>query len=352
MCAGDPGGWCACPCGVVAPIMLQYGSVTEGAAGSPRVFALPMRPTSSSSGRSRFSPHSFLAGSIAGASGMLIGHPLDTIKTYAQVGRELPVSLRSLFRGVGLQMVMAGSVQAANLGIYENVRRRLEVDPGHQLWPHAVAGTIGGLCIAPVTIPLGRVKVQQQLYGDTFAVTARSIRSTHSLYAGATMMSLFESSRGLYMLCYCILKEQLSQRRPSEALPLWARTLAGAGANMITWGVMYPVTVVGTVQQAEAAATGHSANALTCVRRLCAEEGIGRLYRGYTLTIVRAGPVSAARTYGASQCACLARQCKHIHHPLHVTDGVVLLSRVWHLQVAGVVLPCFEVVLPWLERHL
>ena len=45
-------------------------------------------------------------------------------------------------------------------------------------------------------------------------------------------------------------------------------------------------------------------------KTLVAADGWGRLYRGYVLTIVRAGPV------------------------------------------AGIILPCFEVVLPWLERRL
>ena len=132
---------------------------------------------------SRFSPHPFLAGSIAGACGTLVGHPLDTLKTFAQAGHGLPPSLRSLYRGVGLPVTTAGTIQAVNLGIYENVRRCIAPAKSTEIWPHAVAGTTAGLCITPATIPLSRVKVQQQLTGQTFLRTAQSIQSLRSLYA-------------------------------------------------------------------------------------------------------------------------------------------------------------------------
>ena len=124
--------------------------------------------------RATISLHSFLAGSIAGAVGTLVGHPLDTLKVHAQAGRRSPSSLRCLFRGVGTPLIGAGALQAANLGVYENVRRRLSADRPPLLC-HAAAGSVAGLCISPVTTLLSRVKVQQQLTGQSFVATARSL---------------------------------------------------------------------------------------------------------------------------------------------------------------------------------
>ena len=66
---------------------------------------------------------------------------------------------------------------------------------------------------------------------------------------------------------------------------------------------------VGGGGHAEAAGAA-SEGVVGCARRLVREGGVGRLYRGYGYTLVRAGPV------------------------------------------AGILLPCFEVVLPWLEQRL
>lgn len=212
-----------------------------------------------------------------------------------------------------LPVATNGGVQAINLGMYENVRRRLAPEPS-PLWSHFVAGTVGGLCIAPLTTPLSRIKVQQQLSGASFVATARSIGSVQSLYAGVGATTLFEGSRGFYMIAYSLLKRALtSETHGVEASgtppspPLWVRTVAGAGANVLTWGVMYPVDTIRNVQQAAGAAGGACDSMWTSARKLVAQGGWQRLYRGYALTLVRAGPV------------------------------------------AGITLPCFEVVLPWLE---
>jgi len=69
---------------------------------------------------------------------------------------------------------------------------------------------------------------------------------------------------------------------------------------MITWGTMYPVDVIRSVQQSEgvagkspfAAALVRPRGLIACARELIAEGGIRRLYRGYGFTILRAGPVA------------------------------------------------------------
>ena len=265
--------------------------------------------------RRSWSSHSFVAGSIAGASGTLVGHPLDTLKVLAQTGSGRAPSIASLFRGAATPVLTAGAVNSINLGIYENARRALCPEPAEAapLWTHAVAGMAGGLVITVATAPLSRVKVHQQLTGQGFVATVRSIDSLRSLYTGVGMTALMESSRGFYMVVYSLFKRELAPKGHERGeLPLWVRTLAGASANVVSWGVMYPIDVVRNVQQARAAVEPGKvpADALTCARNLLSQGGVGRLYNGYTWTMLRAGPV------------------------------------------AGILMPCFEVVLPWLEARL
>ena len=76
---------------------------------------------------------------------------------------------------------------------------------------------------------------------------------------------------------------------------------------------MYPVDVVRSVQMAQSTqsaaggATHDAGGALSCALALVREGGVVRLYRGFLATMLRAGPV------------------------------------------AGIILPCFELILPWLE---
>ena len=283
---------------------------------------------------SSFSPLSFAAGSIAGAIGQLIGHPLDTLKVFAQTNaRPEALSLRVLYRGAAMPIATAGAVQALNLGLFENARRcisraRPEAGP---LLRDGLAGSIAGLSITAFTCPLSRIKVLQQTAGTSTLATVRAAAASGTLYAGFGPTVAFEASRGLYMASYTWLKQALGSADGSGTVvtgsrgaddgshvPLWVRSCAGAGANLICWGVMYPVDLVRCTLQAVPATapatampesdTRVVAGTIECARRLHAEGGVLRFYRGFWPTMLRAGPV------------------------------------------AGVILPAFELTLAWLER--
>ena len=67
---------------------------------------------------------SFCAGSFAGATGVLIGHPLDTLKVRTQTGTVGTTSglasLRGLYSGMMLPLATTGLFNALNLGLYQN----------------------------------------------------------------------------------------------------------------------------------------------------------------------------------------------------------------------------------------
>ena len=284
---------------------------------------------------SSFSPLSFAAGSIAGAIGQLIGHPLDTLKVFAQTNaRPEALSLRVLYRGAAMPIATAGAVQALNLGLFENARRcisraRPEAGP---LLRDGLAGSIAGLSITAFTCPLSRIKVLQQTAGTSALATVRAAAASGTLYVGFGPTVAFEASRGLYMASYTWLKHALGSANGSGTVdtgsrgaddgshvPLWVRSCAGAGANLICWGVMYPVDLVRCTLQAVPATapatampesdTRVVAGTIECARRLHAEGGVLRFYRGFWPTMLRAGPV------------------------------------------AGVILPAFELTLASLERY-
>jgi hypothetical protein len=337
---------------------------------------------------SSFTPLSFAAGSIAGAIGQLIGHPLDTLKVFAQTNaRPEALSLRVLYRGAAMPIATSGAVQALNLGIFENARRwisRARPDAG-PLLRDGLAGSIAGLSISAFTCPLSRIKVLQQTAGTGTLATVRAAAASGTLYAGFGPTVAFEASRGLYMASYTWLKHALhasahagasdgahddarqsytwlkhafgsaggsgavagSREADGSLVPLWVRSCADAGANLICWGVMYPVDLVRCTLQAVPASMPAMApatapatapttapttalttalttapatampesgrrvvvGALECARRLHAEGGVRRFYRGFWPTMLRAGPV------------------------------------------AGAIMPTFELTLAWLERH-
>ena len=109
-------------------------------------------------------------------------------------------------------------------------------------------------------------------------------------------MLLFEAN-GLYMMAYVHIKRLLSGKdgelNGELKLSLWARVVAGASANVVAWAVLFPLDTVRSVQQSGPPGSHHRPTGLLCsVRRLVAEGGWRRLYRGYSFTLLRAGPVA------------------------------------------------------------
>ena len=237
---------------------------------------------------------SFAAGCIAGAAGQLVGHPLDTIKVFAQTGMSTHggLSFRALFRGLSGPVVSAGGVQAVRLGLYETFRRCWS--PCEASMPLPVVGlssASAGLVISFLVCPMHRVKVAQQLYGGGLYATARQLRREGSLYRGLPTVVLFEAN-GLYMMAYVQMKRVLGCREGE--LALWARVVAGASANVLAWAVLFPLDTIRSVQQSGPPGSHHRPpSGLFCsARRLVAEGGWRRLYRGYGFTLLRAGPVA------------------------------------------------------------
>ena len=289
-----------------------------------------------------FSQLSFVAGLISGAAGQAVGHPLDTLKVHAQAASTENLRFTSLWRGAAVPIATTGAIQSFALGIFENTRRAL--------WPNeaptplpvlAASGSICGLSASLITCPLSRVKVLQQLTGASFVQAAHTAVAHGSLYRAFPTAALWESTRGSYMVIYSLLKQALQpppaatppsgMRAGDRPLPLWARILAGGGANVLNFAVLYPLNTVWLVQMAELppalvqpppqppqpqppqpqqspprplAGRGLLATA----RAMHHEGGIRRFYRGYGWTLLRAGPVAA------------------------------------------VIMPCFELLLPILER--
>lgn len=254
-----------------------------------------------------FTPASFVAGCVAGSVGQAIGHPLDTLKVYAQ--QKSPAShipWRTLWRGCTGPIMLAGGLQALNLGLYENLRRAacLHVHPDQKCSPELTplpvvggAAASAGLGISLLTCPLSRIKVVQQLCGGSFIPTARSLYNDGSLYRGLGATALWETSRGIYMVAYVSYKRLITHQKAVDEpmpTPLWGRVFAGASANVTCWFIMYPVDVCRTIQQSSpiGAAHVHPPGMLTSMQDMMREGGLARLYRGFGFTLLRAGPVS------------------------------------------------------------
>ncbi len=251
---------------------------------------------------------------IAGASGVLLGHPLDTVKVKLQITGKVANLSWSLYRGLIPPLVTTGLISSVNFSIYEKCKEYLS--NGNQkdvnLNTIFIAGAFAGTCISIVTSPISLVKVQQQAVTQHGILScAKSLYRTHGIktfYRGFSMMFLMESfGRGVYLWTYELVKKQMDPTKEYCAYDHTTNTkaVAAAIAGTFSWAVVYHCDVIKSRLQADIGGKTYR-GPLHCFRSTWEEGekstpagksrlmgGLKHIYRGMGFTMIRAAPVAA-----------------------------------------------------------
>ena len=276
--------------------------------------------------------NSIAAGYVAGVSGILIGHPLDSIKVLIQMrgsnlvgggssGVPQKRSLMSLYSGVQGPLLTVGVVQAINFAVYDSIRRQLHArrhpdnnDDGDYLHEFAltdimIASSIAGGVVATMTSPLMAIKTNQQ-------INPRGFRQTMKELCAAPRGGAFFSGFGPHLFCdsfgrmcylssYELMKRCLVQSRRDDVcngdgmndtrdLSLQERMICAGTSGMICWAIIYPADVLRSRMYANALVECRP-NLLEMAKSIYNEEKSFRpFYRGLGVTVIRAAPVAAA----------------------------------------------------------
>ena len=263
--------------------------------------------------------------------------PLPTAaKVQAQVGVTTkgfsvrsPAQLLRLYRGVLPPLLTTGAMRSLYFGLYESVRpetARLSGRHRDSLPVIFLAGGATGVLTAPVTAPMQRQKLVQQLQMNTSIV-----ETLKRLVANGGVISLFRGlglhcalegiGSGAYLVAYAAAKAVLcaqpvstssgSGSAPPPPDSLLRRVLCGMTAGIAGWLSIYPLDVLRSrimsavppsIAAPDAAADGASralaprSNLYSMVsdamRETYANGGMRGFYRGLGFTLLRAAPVA------------------------------------------------------------
>lgn len=207
-----------------------------------------------------------------------------------------------LYRGVLPPLMIAGVVSSVNFGVYQGIKNAFEKANSQSsselpLPVHAAAGAGAGAVISVITSPANIIKVQQQALGTGLVQTASRlvrVEGTRGLFRGFGAHFIGESfGRGVYMMIYEALKRVVLARQPDSWPTNAHRIIAGAGAGMGGWFVIYPVDVIRSrifaLQPGSRGATGMA----ECASQVYRDHGYRGFFKGLGLTMMRAGPVAA-----------------------------------------------------------
>lgn len=254
--------------------------------------------------------HDVLAGGVAGSAGIIIGHPLDSMKVRLQTaassssfssssmmtmlarqgGRhkqqqslhlQQPNQLVgkhkiSLWAGIGPPLVMASLVNASVFVTYGTTTRLWDEysDSGssqstptststtYTLSKNAVCGGIAGIASSIIVCPVDLVKTKLQTSSccrSTSTTSFSSYQTTKEIYTNygirgfyrgllATVYRQFPSFV-IYFGSYDIIKSTLLQQQQQQLFQqqtLLASIIAGGIAGSLSWAIIYPLDLIKT----------------------------------------------------------------------------------------------------------
>ncbi|XP_013865395.1 solute carrier family 25 member 47-A [Austrofundulus limnaeus] len=267
----------------------------------------------------------FLSGSVAGACGVAVGYPLDTVKVRIQTQRQFTglyhcvvetlsnEGLHGFFKGMLLPMTTVSLTSSVVFGTYRNCLQCMKQARGADCVPNTklevfLAGLAGGIAQTSVMSPGDVVKVRLQCQTESKRRGAKVLKyhgpvhcllsivrdeGFRGLYRGALPLMLRDGpSYATYFLTYTTIYEWLSGGSMKK-LDWKGVMLAGGIAGMAGWTVGTPMDVIkARLQMDGVRETKRYKGFLHCVAETVRVEGAGVFFKSLGINCLRAFPVN------------------------------------------------------------
>jgi len=264
-----------------------------------------------------------IAGSFGGAAQVLVGHPLDTVKTRAKIAPKGmfkgPVDIISqtvrkegffaLYKGMASPLLGIAGVNSLLFASY-GVSRRIVSPYGQLSLPEtSVAGAMAGAANAILASPVEMFKVRMQgQYGGAqdkrLRAVAKEMWSQWGFRKGVMRGYWITVAREIPAYAGFYTAYEFSKRNFTSAygtqLPVWALLASGSTGGIAYWLACYPLDVIKSrVQLRETPPTGTPVQYIAReARTIIAESGVKGLFNGLTPSLIRSIP-AAASTFAA-----------------------------------------------------
>lgn len=263
------------------------------------------------------------AGSVGGAAQVLVGQPLDTIKTRAQIAPKgmfkgpmdiLMQTLRNegffaLYKGMASPLIGIAGVNSLLFAAYGVSKRAISPFPQLSLKEIAAAGAMAGAINAILASPVEMFKVRMQgQYGAASDKRLRAVASEmwsqygfrNGIMRGywVTVAREIPAYAGFYT-AFEFSKRQFAKTYGNQ-LPVWALLASGSTGGIAYWLACYPLDVVKSrIQLRPTPPSGTPVRYIAHeIRAIVSESGVAGLFRGLTPSLLRSIP-AAASTFAA-----------------------------------------------------
>jgi solute carrier family 25 (mitochondrial carnitine/acylcarnitine transporter), member 20/29 len=243
---------------------------------------------------------SFLAGSIAGITGLVGSHPFDTIRVRIQTtGKYQYLGVKDLYKGIGPPAFGVVAEKTVVFGTYESTRKFLRARNFNQSWTNILSGCIAGAACSLIVTPVDRIKInlqEEKRANSSLSIAKGIVRNNglSSLYKGF-LNTLWREVPGyaLYLSMY----QHIKDRHFGGTMTPMVSFFTGALTGCAVWTVIYPADAIKTRMQSTLTEKKYK-NSLDFFRKSFQSGGVRSIYVGLPLALLRAVPLHAGVILG------------------------------------------------------
>ena len=225
----------------------------------------------------------YFKGALSGMTGIILSHPVDTVKTHIQTGRALrdfKPGLSNLYRGLLPPLVGVGLEKAIVFGTYNYCNQQLDNIP--------LSGAIAGFSAAVIVTPYERLKILKQ---NNISFNKQEL-SIKFLFRGLGATWTREvPGFAIYFSVYESLK-RVNHTQHGREIGLHNSFFYGGIAGVAAWIFIYPQDRIKTILQSSHSSHSSGKGMNTGINKIILDiynaGGLRHFYSGFSWAVARA----------------------------------------------------------------
>ena len=219
----------------------------------------------------------YINGGLSGMCGILLSHPIDTIKTHIQTGNKLNTfkpSFTNLYKGITAPLIGVGIEKAIVFGTYNYMFSKTDNIP--------LSGAISGLVASLVVTPYERIKILKQ---NSNVINVKDI-NVKFLFRGLSATFTREvPGFAIYFTTYEYLKKTNFTNK-NKTITYSSSFLYGGLSGLTAWVFIYPQDRIKTILQS-GIEKEKQRNINTIINTIYKSGGLKHFYSGFSWAAVR-----------------------------------------------------------------
>lgn len=219
----------------------------------------------------------YVKGALSGMFGILISHPVDSIKTHMQTHKSLNTfqfKPNNLYRGIMSPLLGVGLEKSIVFGTYNYCRNNELNIP--------ISGAISGFVASLIVSPYERIKILRQ--NQTNFKMSECTKPSFLFKGLSATFTREVPGFAIYFSTYEYLKDKFYKSQNKD-IDILAGFLFGGIAGSTAWLFIYPQDRIKTIIQSN---NNSKINIMDLIKTTYQNGGLRQFYSGFSMAIARA----------------------------------------------------------------